>query len=118
MVRVIKMTVSPTARNTTANYLARAKLLNPPAGAPVFASPSVVQNGSGPFLNRSGKPVVLHNGPGRGIQLSSTHKLAPNRILSEGWIFLPDWQNCGGTSRRRHGTLLSLLCVSIGTERM
>ena len=34
--------------------------------------------------------------PGRAIQLSPAHPTNPGRIISEGWIFLPDWQHCGG----------------------
>ena len=72
--------------NTTDNLLSRAKPAN---GKIVFGAAEVVRNGSATFRTPAGGPMRLSPGPGRAIQLSSTHPIAPGRILSEGYYPLP-----------------------------
>jgi hypothetical protein len=72
-----------------------------------FGPGTVVRNGTQPLLSpKTGLPVKLGNGPGRAIQLSATHPLAPARILSAGYWELADWQSCGADPCNQSATLV------------
>eukprot|EP01045_Picozoa_sp_COSAG04_P021622 COSAG04_NODE_2347_length_4290_cov_1.821045_3_plen_252_part_00 len=61
------------------------------ASALNFDQGTVVLNGTGVFRSpKSGQAVKLSNGPGRAIQLSASHPLAPSRVLSAGYWELAD----------------------------
>ena len=85
------------------NLLFRAP--KPSTSALKFDQGTVVLNGTGVFRSpKSGQAVKLSNGPGRAIQLSAAHPLAPSRVLSAGYWELADWQNCGAKTCNQSST--------------